>query len=197
MDSVADATPQEWTVLSETERFSGPSGLSLSTQSVRLPDGKVIDDYHRIRLPDFTAICARTYDNRILVLRQYKHGVGRQILTLPGGAVDPGETPLESAQRELLEETGYEAPIWTSLGRFVVNGNQRIAEAHLFMATAAQPVREPDSGDLETMTLERMTLGEMGRLFEAGEFPILAHASLLALTGVSHGVWDPRPRLSN
>ena len=150
MDTVTESTNPEWIV---------GDRAALSTQSVRLPDGKIIDDYHRIRLPDFTAICARTHDNRILVLRQYKHGVGREILTLPGGAID-GETPFESAQRELLEETGYEAPIWTSLGRFVVNGNQRIAEAHLFMATAAQPVRDPDSGDLEEMKLERMTLGE-------------------------------------
>jgi ADP-ribose pyrophosphatase len=58
-------------------------------------------------LVDAVAILAKTADDKLLITREYRHPTGKWILGCPGGRIDPGESPLEAAERELLEETGY------------------------------------------------------------------------------------------
>ena len=65
--------------------------------------------FYSLRLPDYASVLAITEDERIVIVRQYRPAVERYTLELPSGLVDPGETPAETARRELLEETGYEA----------------------------------------------------------------------------------------
>ena len=65
--------------------------------------------YYSLRLPDYVSVVAFTHDGRVVIVRQYRPAVEHHTLELPSGLVDPGETPEETARRELLEETGYEA----------------------------------------------------------------------------------------
>jgi 8-oxo-dGTP pyrophosphatase MutT (NUDIX family) len=67
------------------------------------------EPYYSLRLPDYAAIVAITDEQRVLIVRQYRPAVEHHTLELPSGLVDAGETPAESARRELLEETGYQA----------------------------------------------------------------------------------------
>jgi len=57
-----------------------------------------------------------TKDKEVVLIHQYRHGIRKVTLEIPGGLVDPGRTPLEAAQKELLEETGCSASRWTDLG---------------------------------------------------------------------------------
>src|SRR2546425_11150110 len=98
-----------WKVLGTTPVYRVDPWFAVERQKVELPDGRIIPDYHRITLPDCTGVVAQVEGGRFLVARQYRHGPGRVSLTLPGGGLNPGESPLEGAKRELLEETGYEA----------------------------------------------------------------------------------------
>src|SRR5215831_869329 len=72
--------------------------------------------FYSLRLPDYSSVLAITAENRVLVVRQYRPAGERYTLELPSGLVDPGETPVETAKRELLEETGYDAPEVELLG---------------------------------------------------------------------------------
>jgi 8-oxo-dGTP pyrophosphatase MutT (NUDIX family) len=72
--------------------------------------------YYSLKLPDYTSIVALTDDQQILIVRQYRPAVERYTLELPSGLVDPGETPAQTAHRELLEETGYDAANVEDLG---------------------------------------------------------------------------------
>ena len=65
--------------------------------------------YYTLKLPDYTSLVAITEDRRIVIVRQFRPAVDHHTVELPSGLVDPGETPVEAARRELLEETGYEA----------------------------------------------------------------------------------------
>ena len=182
-----DIIHSPWKVLKTSEVFSAEPWLALSVQQVRVPDGRIIDDFYQLALPDFTLVFAATPSGEIIMIRQYKHGAKRTSLTLPGGLVEKGEDPEEAAKRELLEETGYQAESWQSLGSYVVNGNLGCGKGHFFMAAGAKPVQEPESGDLETMEIELLSREQIAEALRSGEVMLLNHAAVIALAMMAEG----------
>ena len=75
--------------------------------------------YYSFRVPDFAVVVALTEDDKLLAVRQYRPAVECQTIELPSGLVDPGESPLDAGRRELLEETGYQAPEMEVLGPMI------------------------------------------------------------------------------
>jgi ADP-ribose pyrophosphatase len=89
--------------------------LKVHRDQVRLPDGSTgIREY--IRHPGAVAIVPLFDDGRVLLERQFRYPHNRDFLEIPAGKIDPGEAPLDTAKRELLEETGYVAEEWTRIG---------------------------------------------------------------------------------
>ncbi len=89
--------------------------LKVHRDAVRLPDGKPgVREY--IRHPGAVAIVALFGDGSILLERQFRYPHAREFIELPAGKLEPGEPHLETAKRELLEETGYSARQWKRLG---------------------------------------------------------------------------------
>jgi len=107
--------PQSWQIIASQDLLNIPPWVTVSVQRVRLPNGRTVDDYHQIKLQDYTLIFAQTSAGEVIVERAYKHGPRQYTLSLPAGLMEEGETPLASAQRELLEETGYVSDDWHSL----------------------------------------------------------------------------------
>ena len=175
------AKAQLWETLKSQVLYEVAPWIRLSKHQVRLPDGTVVDDYHRIEMPQFAVVFAQAADGRVIVERQYKHGVGRVVLTLPTGAVEDGEEPLNAAQRELLEETGYASGQWRSLGSYVMNGNYGCGKAHLFAARNARRVASPRSGDLEDMEILVMDVEEVANAVSDGSVGTLSTATAIAL----------------
>lgn len=85
-----------------TSRF-----LEVFADTVRLPNGKIIEDYTVVKKHDVVIIVAITTDNKIVTFTEYKYAVDEMLNTLPAGHVEENEDPLDAAKRELLEETGY------------------------------------------------------------------------------------------
>jgi ADP-ribose pyrophosphatase len=82
---------------------------------VRLPDGSEAGREY-IRHPGAVAIVPLFDDGKVLLERQFRYPHRREFIEIPAGKVDPGEPHLETAKRELLEETGYTAGEWTRVG---------------------------------------------------------------------------------
>jgi ADP-ribose pyrophosphatase len=170
-----------WKVVKCTAVYRADPWIAVERQEVELPDGRVIRDYHRITLPDCAGVLPQTDDGRFLVARQYRHGPGRVGLTLPGGTLDPGESPIEGAKRELREETGYEASGWRPLGSFAMNANYGCGTVHFFHATGARPRVAPQNDDLEYSELLLLSREELLGALRNGEVAVLAAAAAILL----------------
>ena len=172
---------QPWEVIARRPILEAKPWMEVSVLEVRLPNGKVVDDFHQITLQDYVIIYAETPEGTVLAERQYKQGVGRVNLTLPSGGMLEGEAPLATAQRELLEETGYAGGTWQKIGAFVIHGNYGCGTAHVFKVKGVQLVAEPDSGDLEEMEILLKTPEELFQAVLSGEVALLGSATAVAL----------------
>lgn len=143
--------------------------------------------YYSLRLVDYVAMLAITEEGRVLVIRQYRPAVERYTLELPSGMMDAGESPEETARRELLEETGYEAGDVKQLGRPMLTDSGRLGNRIWnFAATGVRRAegREPEHG-IEVLTyspeeLKRATLeGEFEHAFHIATLMVAAWLGVL------------------
>jgi ADP-ribose pyrophosphatase len=180
-------TPERaWTVLSRSPLYTGGPIREVAVEQIRLPDGRELSDYYRVTMADFALVFATTEDGRVMMLRQYKHGPGRVCLTFPGGALGDGESPLDAARRELLEETGCVAEQWTSYGAFVTNANQFCNRAHLFRADGCRRVSPPTAPDIERPELVMLAAHELLQPDVLEHVGLASHVALLAVATHPH-----------
>ena len=172
---------EKWTLLDRREVYAAPPWLRVYADKVRLPTGQEIDGFHQVELLDYAIMIVEREDGRFILIRQYKHGVRDVSLTPPAGGLDPGEDPLETAMRELLEETGHEAVGWTKLIEMVTHANQRCCVGHVFHATGARQVAVPNSGDLEEQELVYLTREEAVAAIRNGEVRMSSALASLSL----------------
>jgi len=108
--------------------------LKVTMETVRFPSGTVIKDFYIAERPPYVAIVPILGNREILLVRQYRHGSRQTILNVPMGVIDKNEKPINTARRELIEETGYHARNISSLGTFQNNPAFLRLTCHLFLA---------------------------------------------------------------
>jgi ADP-ribose pyrophosphatase len=160
--------------------------MEVGVERVELPDGRVIDEFLWIRTREFAIVVAVTPERHVVVERSYKHGPRRIGLSLPAGYVEVGESPAETARRELREETGYEADEWLGLGSFTVDGNYGVSTEHIFLARGARD-RDADRrghDDLEQIEVFTLPLDELVAAMGRGEVVQLSSAAAIAIAAL-------------
>lgn len=172
---------QPWKTIERRTLLQHSKYLTVEEHAVELPDGRVIPDWPWIITPDYVNVVAVAEDGRFLCFRQTKYAVDGVSLAPVGGYLEPGEDPFAGAQRELFEETGYEASDWVDLGHYAVGANRGIATASLYLARNARRVAEAHADDLEEMELLLLERPKVEAALRAGEFKVLAWAACVAL----------------
>ncbi len=174
---------QHWNTLKRQEVWRAGDGkfLIVENHTVELPDGNVIENWPWLITPDYVNVVAETASGDFICFRQTKYAAGGFSLAVTGGYLEDGEEPLEAASRELLEETGYVAPQWIPLGRYVVDGNRGSGFANLFLARGAQWLQPVDADDLEEQEILMLNRREIEQALVDGEFRVLPWATAVAL----------------
>ena len=174
-----------WRTLERRVLVDRKPWFKVGEETVELPDGRVVDDFGFIDMVDFAVIVPITADGETILIRSYKHGIRAVSLSLPAGGFHSGEAPLIGAQRELREETGYEADRWEPLGRFVIDPNYGCGAMHAFIAHGAHQVTDPNSGDLEEQELVVLPFPEAVARLRGGEILHLGSAAALSLAEIA------------
>jgi len=107
--------------------------IELSIETAQLPNGRSVS-LEIVHHPGGAAVVAVDEDQRLCILRQYRHAAGGWIWELPAGRRDTGEDPLRTAQRELEEEAGIRAASWQKLGTALTTPGFCDEVIHLYMA---------------------------------------------------------------
>ena len=122
---------------------------------------------------DWVNVIGLTPAQEVVMIRQFRFGTRQVGLEIPGGLVDPGESPLEAARRELLEETGYGAERWTALGSIAPNPAIQRNRLHSFLAEDCRWVGELEQDAGEDISVVLAPLRDMPRMLASGE---ISHA---------------------
>ena len=164
--------------------------LDFRRLAYRLPDGTVSEPYYTYSRRDYVVIVASDESGRYLCVRQYRQGVNRVTTEFPAGGIersgaldyrsdsereDSAEDSLESAKRELLEETGYEADEWEHL--LTIPSNATIADnyAYIYRARNCRRVSGQHLDDIEFLHAMLLTAEEIERLIHGGDFLQAVH----------------------
>src|SRR6266478_5675600 len=145
--------PKPWKVLS-SEYISRKFWYTVRVERIEVPNGTVIPEYWVQEYVPWVNVVAVTTDQKVLLLRQYRHGIGQINYEIPAGTTDPGETSMEAAaRRELLEETGFGGGRWSPLMTLSANPALQDNLAHTFLAEGVVPLAAADPGAGEDLRL--------------------------------------------
>jgi len=144
------------------------------------PHSPVEGNFYRLACPEWVHIIPFTAQHagmELLVVEQYRHGIDGASLEVPGGVSNLGESPLEAAKRELLEETGHVSENWTNLGFCTPNPAIQNNRCHFFLALDCTLAHDLDLDPTEELRVWAMPYREWEEKLKSGE---IHHGLILA-----------------
>jgi ADP-ribose pyrophosphatase len=132
-------------VEAEDEVFRGRV-IRVLNRRLRLPNGRTTT-WNVIEHPGACAIIPRFDNGDVLLLRQFRPATGETLWEIPAGTLEKGETPLQTAKREIIEETGYRARRWKKLATFYTVPGFCNEIMHLYLASGLSPASAEQDAD--------------------------------------------------
>lgn len=173
----------EWPKIRARRTTKVSAWMDVIARDVEFKPGAPIETYHAVGQADYLAIVARTPDGRIPIVRQYRPAIEAFSWELPAGLVDPGEQPLDSARRELLEETGFPARAIHPLGSAAACTGRLSNRVHSFFVETDERIAnfEPEPG----IEVRLVTSAELLAMITAGDFVQQLHLGALMLAALN------------
>lgn len=163
--SVKQPEHRPWRVL-QSEYLIRRPWCTVRRESVQLPTGAVAPEWYVFEFSDWVNVIAITEQGDFVMISQYRHGVQQTRYELVAGSCEQGESPEQSARRELLEEAGYGGGEWRHFMSVAPNPSNQNNFTHTFLATGVRRVGEQQMEQTEDIEVHLMSPAEVRELLE-------------------------------
>ena len=164
----------------ESEYLFQDRWLTVRKDTVQMPGGPVIPNYYVLEYPNWISVIGLTKNEKFIMVKQYRHGIGKVGIELCGGMADPEDaSPMETAKREMLEETGYGNGKWEEY--MVISANPSILSnlTYCYLATDLELIGQPRLDEAEQLSVHLFSLEEVKDMLLRDEFLQSLHAAPL------------------
>lgn len=138
--------------------------LTARCDTVRLPNGTIHPEYYVLEYPTWINVIAITSDGDFVMVEQYRHGLGDVFTELVAGVAEEGEAPMDTARRELLEETGYGNGTWQQFMVLSQNPSSTNNLTYTFLATDVEKIDTQHLDATEDIAVRLLTPTEVKQL---------------------------------
>lgn len=152
-----------WKVLS-SEYIHKDTWLTARKESVQMPGGHIIEPYYVLDYPNWVNTIAITREGEFVLVKQYRHGLRSVNFELCAGMAEKGEEPMESAKRELLEETGYGNGTWSQYMVQSANPSTHSNLNYCFLAVGVEKMQEQHLEDSEDISVHLLSALQVKQL---------------------------------
>jgi len=150
---------------------------TLRVDTCKLQNGTIKDDYYVLEYPDWANAVALTKDNKIILVRQYRHAADIISLEIPGGVVDDGEHPENGIKRELLEETGYSFESCELIATLYANPATSTNRTFTYLLKGGVKTQEQHLDEHEILNVEEYTIEEARQLLADNKIAQALHTA--------------------
>ncbi|MCM1355393.1 MAG: NUDIX hydrolase [Staphylococcus sp.] len=159
-DNKAEDEKMKWNLV-KSEYLHRRPWLTVRRDEVRLPNGKVHDEYYVLEYPTWINVIALTPEGNFVMVKQYRHGLGIVATELCAGVAEEGEEPIEAARRELLEETGFGGGEWELNTVLSANPGSQNNLSYSFIARGVEKISDQHLDETEDIKVEILTEDEV------------------------------------
>lgn len=157
-----------WKVIERKYLYRRP-WLTVRQDSLQMPDGTIVPEYYVLEYPDWVNIIAITKEKKFILVKQYRPGIEKTCLELCAGVCEKeDESPLLSAQRELMEETGYGGGKWREFMCISPNASATNNYSYCFIAEEVEELGEQTLDESEELTVHLLSFEELKECLESG-----------------------------
>ena len=168
-----------WKILSSEYLFK-ETWFTIRKDACENKEGKIISPYYVYEFPTWVTAVALTREGKIILERQYRHGLQETRFETPGGCVDDADKDLEHAiARELLEETGYRFNRFEYLGKTSCNPSTNNNWMHMFLAEGGELVKEQELDHNEEIEVHLFSIDEVKQLLREQQIIQSMHVTAL------------------
>lgn len=170
---------RKWKVLKSERLLNKGTWMNLRQERVQLPSGSIVPEWFVLEFPDWINVIAITKEGLLVMEDQYRHALGQTHFELVAGVVDPGESPLEAAKRELYEETGYGGGNWELFMTVSPNPTNHTNLCYTFLATDVEKVSEQHLEATEDINVDIFSREEVMELLQSNRIIQALHIAPL------------------
>lgn len=167
-----------WKILNSKYLYKS-NGMAFRIDQCEINNGKIFEPYV-VECGTWVNVVALNKEREVVLVKQYRHGANRVMLEIPAGVMDEGdESPLFTAQRELLEETGYTGEQIIEVGKVYPNPATHNNLTHSFLALDVEKVGQQHLDETEEIEVSLVPFDQFVALAKEGGLPQALHISAL------------------
>lgn len=161
-------TIEPWVTTNERLEYT-TNIFKLFSREMKIPSENHKATFSVVDAPDWINVISLTEKNEVILVEQFRYGTAQTTIEIPGGLIDEGESPIETAKRELLEETGFISEHWESLGSISSNPAFLTNTTHLFLCRNSRKIGEQNLDGNERIHVHLMPLDDFLAMIKNGQ----------------------------